>query len=132
MIRRAFYALASILLLAIIYHLGASRADGQGSVVLSGVNVESNGQCTAVAGRILYEIEPATGFHEAVTQPIPGTANIVASGPGCGRYTVILENGEVWCTGSISGPWEYRGNIASIPTPLSRQSIGNLKSRYRK
>lgn len=103
--KRFFYVSAGILCLALAYHLGASNATAQ-----------MGGQIVGMSGTI-------------------GNA---ACG---GMFNVITSSGEVFgremaapgCMNGTPGPLYDLGNFWSGggPTPISHESLGGVKARYR-
>jgi hypothetical protein len=104
MFKKLFYASASILMLAIAYHLGAGTAKGQVGSMVSGFTAHS------------VSTNPAG--------PVGGTFAVMT--PNGDIYVHEMY------AGSGSYGLEYVGNFWTAPTPAARQTWGQLKSDYRK
>lgn len=126
MLRRLFYASASILMLALAYHLGVQSARAQGSSVAA-AEIDFDKSYSLVIGRTLYGFRTDTGKESFV---VPGTSPVVAcSYFGQGSSEVLLENGDAWAT--VGGAWQYVGNVFAT-TPAAQPTWGQIKVTYRK
>jgi hypothetical protein len=132
MLKRLFYASASILMLAAAYHLGASSATAQarsasalsGTITAPGLFKSVGDHYTAVIGRTFYE------SGSPLPVPIPETVDAIATGfGGTNADEVMLANGNVYSWNG-SG-WTYHGNVVGGVTAASAQSWGAMKARYR-
>jgi hypothetical protein len=127
MLKRFFYAAASILMLAVAYHLGATNAQGQvgGNMVAAGV---SNTQAVTFEGEY-YQSNDGINFRR--------TGNIYGGGPAYSRPVsvyygiVMLENGDLLESGDLA-TWTRTTNVFSGPTPAAHVTFGRLKAQYRK
>ncbi len=116
-----FYVSLGILALALSFHLGAATASGQ-AVGLSASHIEDQ-WAVIVVGRDLYE----TTYNGSVTihPGIPGSSAITA----CNYNRALLANGDSYYYGA-SG-WSLFSTMGLGATPVSRQSFGALKAKYR-
>src|SRR5712692_10476682 len=102
MLKKLFYASASVLMLAIAYHLGAQSAQAQsGTIAAAEVDAGNYGNYSIVIGRTLYAFGPAAygpgpiGTREVFT--IPGTSPVIAClYQAIGHCWTLLENGDCW------------------------------------
>jgi len=137
--KRFFYACAGIFLLAVSYHLGARSATATGLAdALAGADLHNdNGVETAsfAVNRVFYAFateQSGTAYAPvpATSDPVPGTASVVATDVRGLTGFVLLSNGDAYVSDE-SGPWQYQGNLTSIPTATQSESWGQLKARYR-
>jgi len=136
-LKRLFYASATVLLLTIAYHLGASTATAQaptpsglaGTISAAGLFFNNGQSATAVIGRTFY----LNGSPLPNGATIPGTDPVIATGFGANwRLMVMLANGDTYIAdGDASGPWTYAGNAVGGATAAHMQSFGALKAKYR-
>ena len=130
--KRFFYVSAGLLSLALAYHVGARSATAQLGLVEAGkidVSISGTGIYTCAVGRTFYTDYAGT----AISVPVPGSARIVATGLGSRGYTAMLENGDLyWFNQEPSVvAWQYLGNMLGSATPVTRETWGGVKARYR-
>jgi len=126
MLKKLFYVSASILMLAVAYHLGAGSAKAQAGLIEVG-NIEYSAGTYLihfVVGRTLYD----TGWNP-IPVPVPGSARIVAVGWGPDGNTALLENGDLYAWDTVNG-WQHRNVFGS--TAAVQPTFGQLKTQYRK
>jgi len=136
MLKKLFYASASILMLALAYHFGAASAGAQSPGTIQGASAgPATGYATGVVGRTFYykrhnSNEPGG----TVPDPVPGDSPVIAtqgSGPGS-IQVAVLENGDVYSRNLNESAWVYFGNLVGSPTHAAQQTWGQLKAQYRK
>lgn len=131
--RAFFFICAGIFLLVLSYHLGATSARAQtGSAIECAGTSWVNGvpESQAVIGRFVHVWPPGSGQVGGgsdldCTQPVPGTAPVVA----CTEGYVVLGDGTIYQSRATS--WVLVGAFPVGPTPSARASFGQLKARYR-
>jgi hypothetical protein len=125
-----FFAVAGLLCVALVYHLGSSASHAQGSQVEM-AHIESNGNSTAVVGRLVYFWHGSRAPVSLVTpNPIPGSSRVVACTAGFEQAWAILENGELWAV-SDSDSWALLATFPGSSTSAHRASWGSLKATHR-
>ena len=133
MARKFFHVCAGLMMLAVSFHLGASFARAQAGMVSAGYLGPARYPVftLAVVGRQMYVEGRPAGL------PIPGAGEVRWMGVGFGdRPAVMLENGDCYLlTGETFPPqpgdvWVSAGNPIPFATEASRESWGQLKSRY--
>ena len=139
MLKKVFYASASILMLALAYHLGATSAHGQSANALVGYVQSGNLGFVLTANGDEYVWDsnnPGLGWHY--------DRNVGASaGRPAGQFTVFTlgngfyaftANGDVYKIPTLDGPysWTYVNNVFGTPTPAAQQTFGQIKAQYRK
>ncbi len=131
MLKKLFYASASILMLAIAYHLGAVSAKAQtnGLVQVGDIDAQFARGIAAVSGRTVYTANVAPFRPYGASAPVPGIDPVVAVDGADG--IVMLANGDVYATDTY-GVWQLQGNMIPGPTPAARPTWGQLKATYRK
>jgi hypothetical protein len=136
MLKKLFYASASVLMLAAAYHLGAVSAQAQGGATVDcgGISFRSNGTTHGfVAGAVTGRTYRFFNGIDAITtfsQPIPGTSPAIAVNPD--NAAVMLANGDVYDFSGGTQSWEFVVNMAGGATPAAKSTWGQLKTNYRK
>ena len=115
--RKLFYVSASILMLALAFHLGAAMAIGQVSGALSSGAITSDG-VYAVSGRTIV-VEQGGSYGQSA--PIPGSSPVLAGKLGA----ALTADGTIWS--DEGGAWHPAGQFPVGPTAARRQSWGALK-----
>ena len=138
-LKKLFLASASVLMLALAYHLGATSAGAQLSGTISAAAAVERGPyggpiIYAVVGRTLYAGGDPGGGPAIGTPwsggPIPGSSPVIAvgssrSGPA---PTVVLANGDTYAAiQGPGGPWSMIGNAVGSATGAATQSWGSVK-----
>jgi len=142
MAKRFFYVCAGLLMLAAAYHLGATKAESQGTGT-SAVGVaafwdpstDRERLAVGTASGAVYWTDSSIPGGETWTpaQPIP--SSIVAfSGWGVGGWglVAVAANGDVYRTADpVNGSWLLAGNIFSGgPVQIQRSTWGEVKERF--
>jgi len=88
------------------------------------------------AGIFLLAAAYHLGAMSARAQSGGPVVEVAALNPGSGNRTPIfvMASGDYYASTSAynsSGPFPYRGNILSGPTPATQSTWGQVKSRYR-
>ena len=132
MLKKLFYASASILMLALAYHFGATSATAQvGAIEAPNIeSVQGNYFVTFVVGRTFYQTSLTSPSAAAFPAPVPGAARIIATGLSSWGFTALLENCDAWAW-NAAGYWQSAGNVFG-PTPAAQPTWGKLKAGYRK
>ena len=123
--KRFFYVCAGILCLALAYHFGAVRAEGQAA----GFRIlDSNNLLVGAAGTI-YEIGPV-GWRSYLGRgntapPVPVSSLVQYN--GC---SAVTEAGEGWQCNGNTGEWTSIGFLPGA-TPATHETWGGVKARYR-
>ncbi len=135
MLRKLFYALTSILVLALVYHFGASTALSQSGAIIQGACVDWAGTggtvISGVVGRTFYKYTMSGGKMQgdALGLLVPGTSPIIATSGA--QPIVLLENGDIYSIRDGT-QWVYEGNLIGALTPATQPTWGQLKAQYRK
>jgi hypothetical protein len=121
-LKRLFYASASLLMLSVAYHLGASTASGQTPSfrVLWLTDV--------LSGDTFYHLNPVHGWVPTAAidvPPVPPNSLISFSSA---NHLAITESGEGWYW--FNG-WRSAGIVPGGATLTRTESFGALKARYR-
>jgi hypothetical protein len=131
--KRFFYACAGVFLLALSYEVGANHASAQTGGVIEGAAIDwvtglpAGWRCSGVEGRMFHALEPVGGRRYDPPEPIPGTAEIVATDPA--GFAVMLADGSVY---QYNNPgWTFEGSLLGGTTPAHSESWGEVKARYR-
>jgi hypothetical protein len=139
MLKKLFYASASILMLALAYHLGATAAHGQSANAVVGNLASGYLEFVLTASGDEYVLNtnnPGIGWHfyENVGASAGRPASqftVFAWGDGAYAFTA---NGDVYKRPNLDGPysWAFINNVFGSSTPTARPSFGQLKAQYRK
>jgi len=109
--KQFFYACAGILMLALVYHLGTSRAVAQVGGQFAGISV-SDGNCTTYA--------------------ITSTGDIYATDHRVGRFSGQLRWTDcISASTTSSPPWQYVGNVLTGTVQVEGTSITDVKKKFR-
>ena len=138
MAKRLFYVSASLLMLALTYHLGASAARAQIQNTLWYAN-HMDATVGIVAGRTIRWMQTGIGNTGTTGElpPVPGSPEIVQfsvgnMSAGQPEALAILADGSVWKLGIGTSAWAMVGNLLSgSPTPTLQSSWGALKVKAR-
>ena len=142
MLKRLFYGSASILMLALAYHVGAQSAQAQAQgIAPSWIGDAGNGHlwAFAVVGRTPYSSNNLADH--GVFPPIPGTGSIIAisaTNTDDKMVLAMLDNGDMYAFNNFGGgsngtpAWYRVGNVFAGSTPAHQQTWGQLKAQYRK
>ena len=137
MLKRLFYASASILTLAVAYHLGATTATAQShpSVVAIAWN-HADGYAYAVdAAGGIFANPGNCGTWSPVGQMPPGcTPTCILDGDLSGHLDVGCSNGAFY---NLAGQFPhvtpvFCSSIYGGPTPTAQPTFGQVKATYRK
>ncbi len=132
--KKLFYASASILMLALAYHLGgaAARANVSATIEVPSFN---GSWVSGVMGRTVYTAccggGPQCPFVVQILGGIPGTDPVIASSSGGNVDFVLLANGDIYRGDLSTAAWTLAGNLNGA-TPAARQTFGQLKAQYRR
>jgi hypothetical protein len=133
-VRKFFYLCAALLCLSLAFHFGYTTARAQvGTTVWSAAATSATG--AVLVGRTICWANPLDGWSGSFP-PVPGASQIVAidvhgysDSPG---VTAVVEAGIVYYYGPATGHGWVQASLPCVgPTPVDRQSWGQLKSRYR-
>ena len=136
MARKLFYVCAGFLSLAVAFHLGARRAEGQGTNTLLAMADYPRLQYAAVA------VDESGGIYFGHLQQwtlvgtTPSAPAAIWSRDSDGGVFVALKNGDLYQLGSPAlpvGDWTltYDSNVFSGPTSAQQDTWGRVKARYR-
>jgi hypothetical protein len=143
MLKRLFYASASILMLAIAYHLGATTAAAQAPgnpVAAYGIGPD-NDPFANVAVTANGDVYGATSVNGTwvhgpnVFGGAPPTSPVVGYGLGLPfnyRFVVVTAAGDVYGASTPGSQWTHVANVFGGSTPAQRETWGALKGAYRK
>ena len=134
--RKFFYVCAGLCMLALSYHLGARRAEGQGANTILSMTDYPRLQYAAVA------VDESGGIYFGHFQQwsrvgtTPGLPAAIWSRDSDGGVFIALRNGDLYQFGSPAlpvGDWTltYDSNVFSGPTPAQNVTLGSVKARYR-
>ena len=133
-LKKMFYASVSILLLALIYHVGSGRASAQscGTGFVAVENEGGGGQFMGLAANGDVYTTMTDGATWTFRGHINGQSFVSLSNEGGGGQFMALEsNGTTWVTVSDGAAWTQKGNIGGAATSARTQSFGALKASYR-
>ena len=124
---------AAMVVIGLSYPMHHDQVHGQVGLAgeITAYNQGDNCNVSFVVGRTFYVGGGTAGIGlpaDPVPEPIPGSSKPVATGE-CNGFYVVLANGDVYRTDYST--WTYAGNFLSAPTPVNRETLGGLKSRYR-
>ncbi len=135
--KRLFYASASLLMLALAYHLGATSAIGQtGGIITDAYDPGLGSFAVTSTGAVYFA---SYGGTETPSNPtwshvgtIPAGSSIVTIQEAGGTVVHAFDaNGGFWVSTDYGRTWALRGNVVGAPTPARTESFGQLKTRYR-
>jgi hypothetical protein len=147
MLKRFFYASASILMLAVAYHLEATSAKAQsgGETVVgvsTGTPADVGGTLVLTASGNLYAGPDGAGVPNPNSWVPVGNIPAMASHPEASLFTALSVNGGLPKAVTASGDvfimygdvpgWQYWGNVFGGPTPAAHATWGQVKAGYRK
>ena len=131
MLKKLFYASASILMLALAYHLGATSVSAQAG---SGALMGGYGNFVCTPNGDIWFSDGRGGWS-------PSSLGNVFNGSPAGRTIVQFdyssEGGAMANTGEVfqhaGGGWHSVGvSPAGAPTPAAQPTFGQVKAQYRK
>jgi hypothetical protein len=133
MLRKCFYVSASLLMLALAYHLGASTATAQGSGSSGFIGGGSDGPHFMSVDGSQYG-QPGGPFTLWVSEgEVPLSANPGAYGTAIvdwsGGNAALTNTGRVF--ERVGNSWVDRGNAPGGATPTMQSSWGALKVKAR-
>jgi hypothetical protein len=131
--RSFFYICAGLLLLSVVYHLGANSAAAQSPPTAYGIDMGGSVSMAAV-GRTIYWMDDSG--HISTLPSVPGSSPIAAMGAqglgGAGVAMAILQDGDVYRKDYLSNQWLRVGNILNVgPVPGVKASWTEVKARFR-
>ncbi len=126
--KKFFYACAAILCLVLAYHFGATNAHGQGSSLLRYVGSTDQSTVWYATDNGIWTITE-TGWKSpsqvgSPEPPVPASQVVAYN-----NKRVVTTAGEGFY--ESGGSWVSVGLIPGGPTPVTSQSFGQLKAKYR-
>ncbi len=133
--RSFFYACAGIFLLALAYHLGAVRATAQagGPYVVGSFDPDSDPLVIDSSGQMwMMGRANSPGVRVGpVSLPKSGTVLEATCSVVAGSFDgyVLYADGDAYMFDRTQ--WVFLGNVVGGPTPVTRETWGGMKARYR-
>ena len=136
MLKKWFYASASVLMLALAYHLGATNARGQvGASVAAAVLYIHGSFAVSSTGDVYFATysETGAGAHWSRIGKVGASAPIVAIEDVVENYChAVALDGSFYVSTDAGRTWQLMGNVFGGPTVVGPETMGALKARYRR
>ncbi len=121
MLKKLFYASASILMLALAYHLGASTATAQSGLFRV---LNPGGPLIIEVGGAVYTFNGSAWEQPSLAPPpVPASSLLVGD-----SQTYMTVDGTTWVW---NNQWQSVP-LPGSPTPAAQPTFGQLKAQYRK
>ena len=103
--KRFFYTSAAVLMLAIVYALGARNAAGQSRPHIEAITYDSGAMYVVVSGEWRW-VDVHTG-NAVVSYPLPTNGPVVVAG----NHLVVYQDGSLYVHEGAPGSWVLKGNV---------------------